>query len=110
MSMIFSDEIVSVSSLRRQLPVYLEKARNGCPISIMQGKQADVALVRRDAVAQLASELELLRKQVSYLQSWVETREILADPETMDKIRRSEEDIAANRGYTPEEIKTMFGL
>jgi prevent-host-death family protein len=104
---LFSDEIVLVTDLRKNLSAYLEKVRAGQPITIMQGSQADVALVRRDALAQVYHEVEALREA---LESLIETYEILGDAEMMDKIQRSEQDIASGRYITLEELKAELGL
>lgn len=110
MTALFSDEVVLVTDLRKNLSAYLKKARAGQPITIMQGNQADVALVRRDTLAQVYRQLEEVRTLRDMLESLIETYEILNDPEMMDKIRRSMEDVAANRHVTIEEAKSELGL
>ena len=39
-----------------------------------------------------------------------ETLEILSDPETMEALRESEEDVAAGRVYSWDEVKRELGL
>jgi prevent-host-death family protein len=106
----FSDEIVSVSDLRRNLSSYLEKVRQGQPISIMQGNKADIALVRRADLAEVHQQLEQARRLIAELDSLVETYEIMADEEIMEKIRLSMEDVEQNRYVTVEEAKARLGL
>ncbi|HID31107.1 MAG TPA: type II toxin-antitoxin system Phd/YefM family antitoxin [Desulfobacterales bacterium] len=110
MQTIFSDEVVPVAELRKNLSSYLEKVRNGQPISIVQGDKADVALIRRDTLRQVYGQLEEARKAVAELERLIETYEILADDDLMDKIRRSEEDIAQGRFISLEDLKAELGL
>ena len=53
MSTLFSDQVVLITELRKNLASYLDQARSGRPISIVQGNRADVALIRRDALADI---------------------------------------------------------
>jgi prevent-host-death family protein len=106
----FSDEIVQVSDLRKNLSAYLEKVRQGHPISIMQGNKADITLVRREDLASVHQQLEQARRLIAELDSLVETYEIMADEELMEKIRRSMEDVEQNRYVTVEEAKAQLGL
>ena len=110
MPTLFSDEVVLITDLRKNLSAYLEKARSGQPITVMQGKNADVALVRRDTLAEAYRQREEIQSLRDALESLIETYEILNDPEMMDKIRRSEEDIAAGRYVTLEELKAELGM
>jgi prevent-host-death family protein len=103
MSVVFSDQVVLVSDLRKNLSYYLDKARAGTPISIMQGNRADVVLVGRDEMARLLN-------LVDRLESWVETLEILADSETMDDLRRSADDIAAGRYVALDQLRAEWGV
>jgi len=103
MSVAFSDQVVLVSDLRKNLSYYLDKARTGTPISIMQGNRADVVLVGRDEMARLLN-------LVDRLESWVETLEILADSETMDDLRRSADDIAAGRYIALDQLQAEWGV
>ena len=43
-------------------------------------------------------------------ESWEETIEILSDPEAMEALRASEEDVKAGRLYTLDEVKRDLGL
>ncbi len=110
MKTIFSDEVVQVSDLHKNLSAYLEKVRNGQPVSIEQDNRADVTLIRRDTLRQVYSQLREAKELIDRLEGLLETQEILADDEMMDKIRRSEEDIAQGRGVTLEELKTELGF
>ena len=56
MSTLFSDQVVLITELRKNLAAYLDQARSGHPISIVQGNRADVALVRRDALADILAQ------------------------------------------------------
>ncbi len=103
MSIAFTDKVVLVSDLRKNLSRFLDEARAGTPISIMQGNRADVILVSRDEMARLL-------KLVDQLESWVETLEILADRDAMDDIRCSADDIAAGRYVTLEQLETEWGV
>ncbi len=110
MKTIFSDEVVQVTDLQKNLSAYLEKVRNGQPVSIIQDNKADVILIRQDTLRQLYSQLQEARELLARVEGWLETHEILADDEMMDKIRRSEEDIAQGRGITLEELKAELGF
>jgi prevent-host-death family protein len=107
---LFADEVVLVTELRRNLSAYLEKARRGQPITIVQGNQADVALVSRADLAAALREADRARRLADHLESIIETAEILADDEMMDKIRRGMEDVKNNRYVTVEEAKAQLGL
>jgi len=109
-STLFADEVVLITDLRKNLSAYLEKARRGQPITIVQGSRADVALVSRADLAAALREADRARRLADQLESILETAEILADDEMMDKIRRSEEDITAGRYITLNELKAAFGL
>ncbi len=102
---LFADEVVLVTDLRKNLSAYLEKARRGQPITIVQGNQANVALVNRDDLAAALHEADRARRLADQLESLIETAEIMADDEMMDKIRRSMEDVENNRYVTIEEAR-----
>ncbi len=101
MNSAFTDEIVLISDLRKNLSHYLDKARAGTPISIMQGNRADVVLVSR-------AEMARLLKRIDQFESWVETYEILTNPDAMDDIRRSADDIAAGRYVTLDQLEAEW--
>jgi prevent-host-death family protein len=103
MSIALADKVVLVSDLRKNLSRYLDEARAGTPISIVQGNRADVVLVSRDEMARLL-------KLVDQLEGWVETLEILADPEAVADIRRSADDIAAGRYVTLDQLEAEWGV
>ena len=107
---LFADEVVLVTDLRKNLSAYLEKARRGQPITIVQGNRADVALISRAELAAALREADRARRLADYLDSLIETAEILADDEMMDKIRRSMEDVENDRYVTIEEAKAQLGL
>ena len=109
-TMLFADEVVQVTELGENLSHYLQQVREGRSISIVQGKRADLAIVRRDEIGQLYSELERARKLIDQLEGLIETYEILNDPEMMEKIREGMEDVAQNRYVTVEEAKAALGL
>ncbi len=102
---LFADEVVLVTDLRKNLSAYLDKARHGQPITIVQGNRADVALVSRADLAAVLREADRAHRLAEQLESIIETAEIMADEETMDKIRQSEEDITAGRYVTLNELK-----
>jgi len=110
MNTLFSDQVVLVTDLRKNLASYLDQARRGRPISIVQGNQADVALIRRDTLADILNQLETARQLVVELEAQVETYEILADADLLDKIRRSEEDVAQDRFVTLDELQAELGV
>ena len=110
MPALFSDEVILVTDLRKNLSACLEKARSGQPITIMQGNKADVALVRRDTLAEAYRQLEEIQTLRDTLEGLIETYDILNDPEMMEKIRRGMEDVAANRYVTIEEAKAELRL
>lgn len=107
---LFADEVVLVTDLRKNLSAYLEKVRRGQPITIVQGDRADVALVSRADLATALREAEQARRLADQLESIIETAAVLADGELMDKIRRSEEDVAAGRYVTLNELKAELNL
>ena len=102
---LFADEVVLVTDLRKNLSTYLDKVRRGQPITIVQGNRADVALVSRADLAAVLREADRAHRLAEQLESIIETAEIMADEETMDKIRQSEEDITAGRYVTLNELK-----
>jgi prevent-host-death family protein len=106
---LFADEVVLVTDLRKNLSAYLDKVRLGQPITIVQGNRADVALVSRADLAAVLREADRARRLAEQLESIIETAEIIADEETMDKIRQSEEDITAGRYVTLNELKAELG-
>ena len=63
----FSDDIVSVTNLRKDLPAMLTRVRNGVPVTIMQGDQADLVIVKRADLAAMAGEAEALRARIADL-------------------------------------------
>ena len=83
----FSDDIVSVTNLRRDLPSMLTRVRNGVPVTIMQGDQADLVIVKRADLAAMAGEAEALRARVADLSREIETLEILSDPQLLASIQ-----------------------
>ena len=107
---LFADEVVLVTDLRKNLSAYLEKARRGQPITIVQGNQADVALVNRNDLSAALREADRARRLADQLEGLIETAEILGDDELMDKIRRGMEDVENNRYVTIEEAKAQLGL
>ena len=110
MPALFSDEVILVTDLRKNLSACLKKVRDGQPITIMQGNKADVALVRRDTLAEAYRQLEEIQTLRDTLEGLIETYDILNDPEMMDKIRRSEEDIVADRYVTLKELKAELDI
>ena len=109
-NVLFSDQVVQVTELRRNLSSYLEKVRSGQPISIMQGNQADIAMIRRDTISELVGELEQAKRLIDTLERVIETYEILADDDMMEAIRHGEEDIAQGRFVSLEELKAELGF
>lgn len=107
---LFADEVVLVTDLRKNLSAYLDKVRRGQPITIVQGNRADVALVSRADLATVLLEAERTRRLAEQLESIIETAEILADDEMIDKIRQSEEDITTGRYVTLNELKADLGF
>lgn len=83
----FSDDIVSVTNLRKDLPAMLTRVRNGVPVTIMQGDQADVVIVKRADLAAMASEAEALRIRIVELSGEIETLEVLSDPQLLASVR-----------------------
>ena len=83
----FSDEIVSVTNLRKDLPAMLDRVRSGVPVTIMQGDRADLVVVKRADLAAMIRETQALRDQLAALAGELETRETLDDPDRMESIR-----------------------
>ena len=61
----FSDEVVSVTKLRKEMTAMLEKVRSGVPVTIMQGDTADVAIVRRRDYSKLEEDVRELSRQIA---------------------------------------------
>lgn len=83
----FSDDIVSVTNLRKDLPAMLDRVRGGVPVTIMQGDRADLVVVKRADLAAMVREIKALRDQLAAVASELETQEILADPDLMGAIQ-----------------------
>ena len=83
----FSDDIVSVTNLRKDLPAMLTRVRSGVPVTIMQGDQADLVIVKRADLAAMATEAESLRAQIDDLSSEIETLKVLADPRLLASVQ-----------------------
>jgi prevent-host-death family protein len=109
MNALFSDKVVLITELRKNLASYLDQVRNGHPISIVQGNRADVALISRDNLANILEQLEKTRQLVAKLEAQIETYEILADLDLLDKIQRSEDDITQGHFVTLEELQAELG-
>ena len=93
----FSDDIVSVTNLRKDLPSMLERVRGGVPITIMQGDRADLAIVKRADLAARDAETKALRDQLAALAGELETLEILADRSLLDSIQDGLDDLRMGR-------------
>ena len=93
----FCDDIVSVTNLRKDLPAMLARVRNGVPVTIMQGDQADLVIVKRADVAAMANETETLRARLADLASEIETLEILGDPQLLASIDAGVSDMREGR-------------
>ena len=83
----FSDDIVSVTNLRKDLPAMLTRVRSGVPVTIMQGDQADLVIVKRADLAAMAGEAEALRARIADLSSEIETLEVLGDAELLTSVQ-----------------------
>ncbi len=93
----FSDDVVSVTNLRKDLPAMLDRVRGGVPVTIMQGDKADLVIVKRADLAARAAETEALRDQLATLAGALETLEILADRSLLDSIQTGLNDLRASR-------------
>jgi len=102
----YTPKAVTVRDLRENLATYLAQAGSGQPVSVIQDGQSPVVLIREADLA----EMYRTRRFLDDLESLIETYEILADEEMMDDIRRSEQDIAAGRYVTLDELKTELGF
>ena len=102
----YTPKAVTVRDLRENLATYLAQAGSGQPVSIIRDGQPPVVLIREADLA----EMYRTRRFLDDLESLIETYEILADEEMMDDIRRSEQDIAAGRYVTLDELKTELGF
>ena len=65
----------------------LSRVRNGVPVTIMQGDQADLVIVKRADLAAMAGEAEALRARIADLSSEIETLEILSDPRLLASVQ-----------------------
>ena len=100
----FSDDIVSVTNLRRDLPAMLTRVRNGVPVTIMQGDQADLVIVKRADLAAMAHETETLRDQIADLSSEIETLEILSDPRLLASVQAGLDAMRDGRVVTLDDL------
>ena len=100
----FADDIVSVTNLRKDLPAMLARVRNGVPVTIMQGDQADLVIVKRADLAAMASEAEALRARLADLAGEIETLEILADPRMLASIDAGVGDLREGRVVALEDL------
>jgi PHD/YefM family antitoxin component YafN of YafNO toxin-antitoxin module len=91
-------------------PTLLGRARRGSIVSIPSNGQDEVVLMRRDRWNKVTRDLKTLRARVADLSLLIETYEILNDPQMMDKLRRSMDDVAAGHGVTIQEAKAALGL
>ena len=82
----------------------LARVRNGVPVTIMQGDQADLVIVRRADVAAMASETETLRARLADLASEIETLEILGDPKMLASIDAGVSDMRQGRVSVLEDL------
>ncbi|HFD38935.1 MAG TPA: type II toxin-antitoxin system prevent-host-death family antitoxin [Anaerolineae bacterium] len=106
MSVRYAPKAVTVHELRENLATYLAQAGSGQPVSIVQDGQPPLVLIRETDVDRISR----TRQFLSDLEDLIETYEILADDELMDDIRRSEQDIAAGRYVTLDELKAELGF
>ena len=102
----YTPKAVTVRDLRENLATYLAQAGSGQPVSVIQDGQSPVVLIREADLA----EMYRTRRFLDDLESLIETYEILADEEMMDKIQRSMKDVARNHYVTPEEAKAVLGI
>ena len=91
-------------------PTLLSRVRHGSVVAVPGNGQGEVVLMRRDRWDKATRDLKTLRARVADLSLLIETYEILSDPQMMDKIRRSMDDVAAGCGVTIQEAKTSLGL
>lgn len=98
MNSLIADTIVSLADFRKNLATYFNRVRRGQPVSVVESKKADIIIIKRDEIARLL-------RRIEELEVLVETYELLSDSRAMDEIRRSEEDIAAGRFVTLEELE-----
>lgn len=58
---IFADQVVSVSDLKKRTKYWLDVVRHQSPVTVAQGSQADLVIVRRDDEVQHARLLQYAR-------------------------------------------------
>ena len=71
-------------------------------LDYVQAEQEHVVITRN------GKQIALLMSMDEF-ESWEETVEILSDEETMEALKRSEEDVKAGRLYTLEEVLQRLG-
>ncbi|MBI3762112.1 MAG: type II toxin-antitoxin system Phd/YefM family antitoxin [Chloroflexi bacterium] len=101
MNSLITDTIVSFTDFRENLTAYINRVRRGQPVSVTEGKKADIIIIKRDEIARLL-------RRIEELEALVETYEILSDSKAMDEIRQSEEDITAGRFVTLDELEAEW--
>lgn len=102
----FSDEVVSVSRLRRELSSLLEVVRSGRPLTIAQGEAADLAIVRRSDYFALESTVGELRQTVSELESEIETLAVMSDSALLASISAGLEAVRAGETLPLDDLLT----
>jgi prevent-host-death family protein len=91
--------VTGATEARRRLPELLDQASRGTPVTIAAGKRL-VTIVDREAWLSLLERVEAAE----------ETAALLADPEAMQKLLKSERDVRRGQGVSIEQAKRLLGL
>lgn len=87
------------TAARQQFADLFELASGGTPVLVVSGDR-QVLMIDRRAILELAERVEAAE----------ETLTMLAAPELLEKLRKSEEDVRAARGVSPEEASRLLGI
>ena len=77
---------------------------------LTQSQELCTQIGAEEFLAEAYRQLEEIQTLRDTLEGLIETYDILNDPEMMDKIRRSEEDIVADRYVTLKELKAELDI
>lgn len=91
--------ITGATEARRRLSELLDKASRGIPVTIAAGRRL-VTIVDREEWLSLLERVEAAE----------ETAALLADPKSMQRLLRSEQDVRRRRGVSVEEARRLLGL
>lgn len=82
-NVVFSDEVVSATDLKKNQRYWFDRARMLGGITIVQGKQADLALVRRQRVAAIEAFAWQMKSVAPFLREIIVLKRSVAESESL---------------------------